>query len=81
MLSWVKDADTTKSLFDKGQLADLTSFIEKDGIDLEAYNGLANNFKMPGGEVVGLPTRTDYYVLYYNKDIFDAAGVEYATAA
>lgn len=76
---WIKDADTTKSLFDKGQLADLTSYIEKDGIDLEGYNGLANNFKMPGGEIVGLPARSDYYVLYYNKDIFDAAGVEYPT--
>lgn len=76
---WIKDADTTKSLFDKGQLEDLKPYIEKDSIDLTAYNGLADNFKMPGGEIVGLPARTDYYVLYYNKDIFDAAGVEYPT--
>ncbi len=74
---WIKDADTTKSLFDKGQIADLKAYIEKDSIDLEAYNGLANNFTMPSGEIVGLPARTDYYVLYYNKDIFDAAGVSY----
>lgn len=73
---WVKDADTIKALSDKGQLADLTGYIERDGVDLSAYNGLAENFIF-NGKVVGLPARTDYYVLYYNKDIFDAAGVEY----
>lgn len=76
---WIKDADTTKGLFDKGQLTDLTQYIEKDKVDLKAYNGLAENFKMPGGQIVGLPARTDYYVLYYNKDIFDAAKVPYPT--
>ncbi|MDU6855927.1 MAG: ABC transporter substrate-binding protein [Zhenhengia sp.] len=74
---WIKDADTTKSLFDKGQITDLKPYIEKDGVDLEGYNGLVDNFVMPGGEIVGLPARTDYYVLYYNKDIFDAARVAY----
>lgn len=29
------------------------------------------------GKQVALPFKTDYYVLYYNKDIFDAAGVDY----
>lgn len=76
---WIKDADSTKSLFDKGQLANIAEYVAKDAIDLAAYNGLAENFKMPGGELVGLPARTDYYVLYYNKDIFDAAGVAYPT--
>lgn len=73
---WVKDADTIKGLSDKGQLADLTGYIERDGVDLAVYNGLAENFIFDG-KVVGLPSRTDYYVLYYNKDIFDAAGVDY----
>lgn len=75
---WVKDADTIKALSDKGQLADLSEFISRDGVDLAAYNGLAENFKFDG-KVVGLPSRTDYYVLYYNKDIFDAANVAYPT--
>ena len=29
------------------------------------------------GKQVALPFKSDYYVLYYNKDIFDAANVEY----
>lgn len=56
---FVKDADTTKSLADKGQLADLTEYISADGVDLAAYNGLAENFNYDGKQY-GLPARTDY---------------------
>jgi multiple sugar transport system substrate-binding protein len=73
----VKDADTTKSLYDKGQIEVLNSYIEKDNFDLSEYNGLTKNFTFDDGNLVGLPTRSDWYVMYYNKDIFDAASVEY----
>lgn len=73
----IKDADTTKSLFDKGQLTDLRSYVQKDNIDLAAFNGLTKNFTMPDGSLVGLPIRSDWYIMYYNKDIFDKAGVPY----
>lgn len=72
----VKDADTMFSLTKKGQLADMSSYISSDGVDLSIYNGLAENFNFEGKQT-GLPVRTDYYVLYFNKDIFDAAGVAY----
>lgn len=72
----IKDADTTKSLVDKGQLADLTDRIAADSVDLAAYNGLAENFKF-NDKNYAMPFRTDYYVMFYNKDIFDAAGVAY----
>lgn len=73
---FVKDGDTIFSLNKKNQLADLSSYIERDSVDLDLYNGLAENFAFDGKQV-GLPIRTDYYILYYNKDIFDAAGVDY----
>lgn len=72
----VKDADTMFSLTKKGQLADLSSYISNDNVDLALYNGLAENFNFDGTQT-GLPVRTDYYVMFYNKDIFDAAGVDY----
>lgn len=74
----IKDSDTSLSLNQKGHLEDLTPYIERDGVDLTAYNGLAENFNFDGAQA-GMPFRTDYYVLYYNKDIFDAAEVEYPT--
>ena len=75
-LLFVKDSDTTKSLADKGQLLDLTDRISSEGIDLSVYNGLADNFNFDGKQYA-IPDRTDYYVMYYNKDIFDAHQMEY----
>ncbi|MDR2939128.1 MAG: extracellular solute-binding protein, partial [Clostridiales bacterium] len=75
---WIKDGDTTKGLNDKGQLADMAAYIERDGVDLADYAGLAERFIFDG-KTVALPARTDYYVLFYNKDIFDAANVPYPT--
>ena len=63
-------------LAEKGQLADLTSYIEAEGIDLADFNGLAENFNVDGKQYA-MPARTDYYIMYYNKDVFDAAGVAY----
>lgn len=72
---FVKEGDKVPSFEEKGQLEDLSSYIEKDGIDTSKYVGL-DGFNL-GGKQVAMPFRTDYYVLYYNKDIFDKAGVEY----
>ena len=72
---FVKDPDTTASYAQKGQLEDLTPYIEADGLDtskIVAYD----DFNIDGKQTA-LPFKTSYYVLYYNKDIFDAAGVEY----
>ncbi len=73
---WIKDADTTPSIAARGQLEDLTPYIERDGIDLDAYNGVASRLNI-GGKQVALPISTGFYLLYYNKDIFDEANVPY----
>lgn len=75
----VKDSDTQISLKEKGQLLDLSGYIARDGIDLSLYNGAAEQLKMDGKQYT-LPFRQDWYVLYYNKDLFDAAGVGYPEA-
>ena len=72
---WVKDPDNTPSIAERGQLEDLTPYIEKDGVDIAAMNG-SDALKLDGKQVA-LPVSTGFYVLYYNKDIFDAAGVDY----
>ena len=72
----VKEADKTKTFFDRGQLANLTPYIEAAGIDMSTYNGTDANFIFDG-KTYGMPVRTDQYVLFYNKDIFDAAGLPY----
>lgn len=75
-LFFAKDADKTKVFYDKGQLTDITPYVEAAGIDMADYGGTDANFIFDGS-LYGMPVRTDIYVLYYNKDIFDAAGVDY----
>jgi multiple sugar transport system substrate-binding protein len=73
---WIKEGDTTRGFSNRGQLGDLSTYIKRDNIDLTAFNGLAERFNMDG-RLVALPASTSYYVLFYNKDIFDKAGVPY----
>lgn len=72
----IKDADTQISMREKGQILDLTSYIARDGVDLSIYNGAADQLQMDGKQYT-LPFRQDWYVLFYNKDLFDAAGEAY----
>ncbi|SHO52130.1 ABC transporter substrate-binding protein [Anaerocolumna xylanovorans] len=74
---WIKDGDTIKAIESKGQLADLSSFINRQGLDLNVFNGLADSFTTDDGKVFALPVNSSFYVLFYNKDLFDAAGVAY----
>ena len=72
----VKDAETQVTMKEKNQLLDLTEYIQRDGIDMGIYAGAEEQLKMDGTQYT-LPFRKDWYVLYYNKDLFDQAGVEY----
>ncbi len=74
----IKDVPGYATLVSKGVLEPLGDRIESDGVDLSLYNGMAEQV-MVDGELYELPFRSDFWVLYYNKDIFDEAGVDYPT--
>ena len=64
-------------LVNTGRLIDL----KKAGIlpkDQSEYGGLIDALTVNDG-VFGMPIRTDYWIVYYNKDPFDKAGVAYPT--
>jgi len=73
---WIKDGDTTKSIANRGQLADLSGYIKRDNINLADFHGVADRFIFDG-KLAALPSSTGYYVLYYNKDIFDNMRIPY----
>lgn len=75
---WVKDMGSMLQMADKEQLLALDDYIAKDNLDLSVYKGAAEQL-MYNGKSYSLPYRNDWYVLYYNKDLFDAANVEYPT--
>lgn len=74
----VKDVPGYTTLVNKGVLLPLDDYIAKDSVDLGAYKGLTDQIKVDG-KLYELPFRSDFWVLYYNKDVFDNAGVAYPT--
>ncbi|MDF2884995.1 MAG: sugar transporter substrate-binding protein [Clostridiaceae bacterium] len=74
----VKDTPGYSSMVNKNQLEPLDSYITKDSIKLDSYSGTAEQLKV-SDKLYALPFRSDFWVLYYNKDIFDKAKVAYPT--
>lgn len=65
----------------KGALADLTPLIAADtGFSTTVYNPTALAAFAQDGKQYGLVESFSNVVLFYNKDLFDAAGVAYPTA-
>lgn len=64
----------------KSQLLDLSSFMKKDKIKEEAYFEQILDLYKYKGKVYGLPLDGAALAVYYNKDMFDAAGVAYPKA-
>lgn len=60
----------------KGQLLNLDPLVQADKLDVAAYGPSYEGLKIDG-ELAGMPYRKTAWVLYYNKDLFDAAGVDY----
>lgn len=58
---------------------DLTPFIEKSNLDMEDfYPGPVAQFRW-NGKLYGIPDTAAPDVVFYNKDMFDAAGLDYPT--
>lgn len=62
-----------------GLIQSLDPFIEETGLDREDYWPGALESTSLDGVVYGFPRDSAVEVLYYNKDDFDAAGLEYPT--
>lgn len=74
----VKDVPGYMTLVNKGVLEPLDSYISDSGVDLAQYKGLTDQITVDG-KLYELPFRNDFWVLFYNKDVFDKAGVAYPT--
>ena len=62
----------------RDQLLDLTPLIARDGFDTSALADLGvKDFTAADGHIYGLPRDLSTIALYYNKTMFDAAGIPY----
>ena len=69
----------TKPFFDSGLTADLVPLAEEAGFDLANFDELFLSLAEYEGKIGFLPRAADVVVTYYNKRMFDDAGVPYPT--
>ena len=72
----IKDVPGYATLVQKNALEPLDGYIQDAGIDLADFNGVTDQVTVDGS-LYELPFQSDFWLIYYNKDIFDAAGVAY----
>jgi multiple sugar transport system substrate-binding protein len=72
----IKDVPGYATVVRAGQLEDLTGYMKDNAIDPASYSGLIEQITIKD-KVYALPFRSDFWVVYYNKDLFDKAGVPY----
>lgn len=74
----VKDVPGYATLVQKNTIEVLDDYIKKDNVDLSLYGGATDQITVDGS-LYQLPFRNDFWVLFYNKDLFDAKSVAYPT--
>lgn len=74
----IKDVPGYATLVQKNAILALDDYIAADGVDLSQYAGATDQVTVDG-KLYELPFRNDFWVVFYNKDLFDAKGVAYPT--
>jgi len=72
----IKDIPGYSNLVKQNRLEPLSGFVKSSGMDISLYGGTVEQIAV-NGEFYALPFRSDFWVIYYNKDLFDAVGVPY----
>ena len=74
---FTKGTPALSALISQGHILALDDLLAADpDFDPSVYSGLVDELKL-NGSTYALPFRYDNNLLFYNKDLFDAAGVEY----
>lgn len=60
---------------DTGSLLDLTEMVKNSELDISKYGAMWDS-SYPDGQIFALPTRTTCWMLFYNPDLLEEAGVE-----
>lgn len=74
----IKDVPGYATLVQKNSIMALDDYIKADKIDLGKYAGATDQVTVDG-KLYELPFRNDFWVVFYNKDLFDKKGVAYPT--
>ena len=75
----IKEITDLQKWTDQGFLMSLDELVAADSYDLAGFAGMDDVCRVADGSLNALPFRSDFWVLYYNKTLFDAAGLDYPT--
>lgn len=75
----IKEITDLQKWTDQGFLKSLDENVAADSYDLSNFAGMDEVCRVSDGSLNALPFRSDFWVLYYNKTLFDAAGAAYPT--
>ena len=79
-LYFVKELSDMQNWSDQGFLVPTDDLIAQAGMDMSKYAGMDTCYiNTNDGKYYALPFRADFWVLFYNKTLFDQAGVAYPT--
>lgn len=64
------------NLISNGYVEELTPWIESSDLDMSVFRGTDESLRYDG-KLYALPFTNDVWIVYYNKDMFDEAGLDY----
>ncbi len=72
----IKDMPGYNNLVKSKRLLSLNDYVASKSVDTAQYGGIAEQITVDS-DLYALPFRSDFWLVYYNKDLFDAAGLDY----
>lgn len=73
-----KSPESIGGIILRDQALAIDEYVKKENYNTKPYGNVLNEVIM-NDKLYGLPYRSDFWLLYYNKDIFDKANVAYPT--
>jgi ABC-type glycerol-3-phosphate transport system substrate-binding protein len=73
---WIRGGDQLRQLANGGAVLALDDMMDAAGVDFSVYGQMGEAYQT-GGHTYGLCTSKSCWLLWYNKDLFDAAGIDY----
>jgi len=73
---WIRDGAQARQLASNGALMSISDLIEANDVDISVYGNMANAYVIDN-QTYGLCTSKSCWLLWYNKDLFDEAGMDY----
>ncbi|WP_455616734.1 ABC transporter substrate-binding protein [Eisenbergiella sp.] len=73
---WLRSGDQARQMADGGAILPLDDMMEDNGVNYSDYGDMGEQFYY-NDQTWGLPANKTCWLLFYNKTLFDEAGLEY----